>query len=144
MAAPLAMEMSRQLGSFPSVDAIVAIPTAPHRRRERGFGHAELLAECLARVMNRPYLPNAIGFTRRVADQTRLSGNERMANLRGAFKPLDVSSLERQSVLIVDDVMTTGATMAEAGRVLMEAGAVNTFGCVVALNLGHIPDGPPI
>ncbi len=144
LAAPLAAEMSRQLNALPGFDAIVAVPTGAHRRRERGFGHAELLAENLAVHVGRPYLPSAIGFTRRVSDQTKLSGPERKANLNGAFKAAEDVPLAGKSVLIVDDVLTTGATMAEAGRTLQEAGAAKTFGVIIAFNLGHLPDGPPV
>jgi ComF family protein len=130
------------LHSLPKIDAIVAVPTAPHRRRERGFGHAELLAEHLASWSGLPLLPDALGFTRRVADQTRLHGDERKTNLDGAFKSLDPAAVQEKSILIVDDVMTTGTTMAEAGRTLLGAGAATVHGAIVALNLGHIPDGP--
>ena len=142
LARPLAGELSRRLHSLPKVDAIVAVPTALHRRRERGFGHAELLAEHLAGWSGLPFLPDAIGFTRRVADQTRLSGEERKANLDGAFKSLDPDAVQDKSILIVDDVMTTGTTMTEAGRSLLAAGAATVHGAIVALNLGQIPDGP--
>ncbi|MBI5868980.1 MAG: ComF family protein [candidate division Zixibacteria bacterium] len=134
LAAPLAAAMSRQLNALPEFDAIVAVPTAAHRRRERGFGHAELLAENLALQVGCPYLPGAIGFTRRVSDQTKLRGLERQANLNGAFKATNAASLAGKSILIVDDVLTTGATMAEAGRTLQEAGAAK------APRFGSLPE----
>ena len=142
LARPLAEQLSHALDALPAIDAIVAVPTDPRKRRERGFGHAELIAEHIADCSQCAFLPDALGFTRRVADQTRLRGAERKANLKDAFKALGEPVLKGKSILIVDDVMTTGATMTEAGRALLEAGASNVCGAIIALNLGHVPDGP--
>ena len=142
LARPMARQLSHRLNAPPEIDAVAAVPTDPQKRRERGFGHAELIAEYLAGYIQRPFLPNALGFTRRVADQTRLRGAERKANLKDAFKSLGEPMVQGKSILVVDDVMTTGATMTEAGRALLEAGASNVCGAVICLNLGHVPDGP--
>jgi ComF family protein len=142
LARPLAQRLSVGLSALPPVEVIVPVPTDPRKRRERGFGHAELLAEHLAEFSQRTYLPQALGFTRRVADQTRLSGDQRKANVKDAFRATEQHSVRGKSVLIVDDVMTTGATITEAGGALREAGAAAVYGAVIALNLGHVPDGP--
>jgi len=142
LALPLAKRLADRLDPKLDIDAVAAVPTDPQKKRERGFGHAELIAEHVARYIRRPFLPNALGFTRKVADQTRLRGAERKANLKDAFRCRDVPGVLGKSILIVDDVMTTGATITEAGRALLDAAAIEVHGAVICVNLGHVPDGP--
>ncbi|MEW5701715.1 MAG: ComF family protein [Candidatus Zixiibacteriota bacterium] len=136
VAAPLGRLLAARLQDFGSCHAVVAVPTTEHKRRERGFGHAEVIAERLAQELAIPFVDRAIRFTRRVADQTRLSPAERHQNVQGAFAVPDDSTVRGRDFVLVDDVMTTGATIGEASRVLMEAGAIRVTGAVVALNLG--------
>jgi ComF family protein len=114
---------------------IVAVPTSPRKRRKRGYGHAEDIAAACARAAGLPCIPDALQFTRTVADQTRLNASERHANLKGALAIRQGLSLDGLHVLIVDDVMTTGATMREAARAVKAAGAGFVIGAVIALNL---------
>jgi predicted amidophosphoribosyltransferase len=117
--------------------SVVAVPTSPKKRRKRGYGHAEEIANSCADALGVPFIPDALKFTRPVADQTKLSAKERQANLRGALVVCDGLSLNDASVLVVDDVMTTGATMGEAGRALKAAGAMSVTGAIIALNLSN-------
>lgn len=116
---------------------VVAVPTSPKKRRKRGYGHAEEIASSCAEALGVPFVPDALQFTRTVADQTKLSAKERQANLRGALEVRNGLSLHGAAVVVVDDVMTTGATMGEAGRALKAAGAVSVTGAIIALNLSN-------
>lgn len=120
-------------------DVIIPVPTTLAKSRKRGFGHAEDIARVCATVTNIPCLVDGFTFTRAVADQTRLNAAQRALNLHEAFRVTQPGLVVNKRVLIVDDVMTTGATMLEAGRALTEAGAQHIAGAVVALNL-HIQD----
>jgi ComF family protein len=98
---------------------IVPIPTATTRVRQRGFDHALLIAKNLAQIINLPY-DKALRRT----GQTKQLGTKRTARktqLTGAFRA--VKSLKGQHILLVDDVVTTGATLEEAARVCRKAGA---------------------
>lgn len=99
---------------------ITAVPTTTKRQRERGYNQAQLLADSLARVTSRRALP----LLRRVSGsrtQTALQPAARAANVAGAFAPAaDAAGLH---VILVDDVLTTGATAAECAAVLAAAGA---------------------
>ncbi|HSJ33008.1 MAG TPA: phosphoribosyltransferase family protein [Longimicrobiales bacterium] len=99
---------------------IAAVPTTARRLRERGYNQAQLLADSLALVTGRDTLP----LLRRVSGartQTALQPAARAANVAGAFAPAaDVTGMH---VLLVDDVLTTGATAAECAGVLAAAGA---------------------
>ncbi|HSV70599.1 MAG TPA: ComF family protein [Methylibium sp.] len=117
-----------------AVDAMLPVPLAPRRLRERGYNQASLLAQAVARARG---VPVREGHLLRLADtppQLGLSRTQRRANLRGAFavEPLALSALRGQRLALVDDVMTTGATLAEASRSLLAAGAAEVQVWVVA------------
>jgi len=138
LADSLGRMFANELGTQSVVDLVLPIPTNARKRRERGFGHAELIAETCARALGVPYCENGLKQTRRIPDQTRLSGAQRMKNMAGAFAVSDPASVAGQTVLIVDDVMTTGATLREAARVVTGAGAAGVLGAVVAVNLESV------
>ncbi len=113
-------------------DAVVYVPLYPARERYRTYNQAALLAESLARRLR---LPVAGGCLKRVRDtgtQTRLSARARAANVRGAFAVTHPGWVDGRRFLLVDDVMTTGATLAEASAALMEAGAAGVHVVTVA------------
>jgi len=114
-------------GSWP--DAIVPLPLARRRQRERGFNQACEIARPLAKTLGRPLL-HALVRDRDAPPQASLPRSRRASNVRGAFRAChDVRGL---SVALVDDVMTTGATVDAAARALRSAGARSVDAWVVA------------
>jgi ComF family protein len=118
----------------PALDAatlVVPMPLSPTRLRERGFNQALELARHLA-----PHKTNAHTLLRRgdKAHQVGASRQERLDHVRDAFwvEPAHVSTVRGQHVVMVDDVMTTGASMYEAARALQAAGAAHITGLVLA------------
>jgi len=107
------------LGVF---DALVPVPLFPARQREREFNQARALAECLAAETGVPVLC-ALTRTKNTRSQATLHENDRQANVRGAFRALPGLDLEGQRLLLIDDILTTGATANAAAGVLKEAGA---------------------
>lgn len=134
LARPLGQLLAERIGAS-SFSAVVAVPTSPKKKRKRGYGHAEEVASTCAESLGVRFAPNALQFTRTVADQTKLSARQRKANLSGAFVVRCGLSFDGADVLVIDDVLTTGATMSEAGRALKAAGAKTVTGAIVALNL---------
>jgi ComF family protein len=115
------------------VDLIVPMPLGPARLRERGFNQALELAR-FAGAQTRT--PIAVDACRRVDDrppQASLPWRERAKNIRGAF--IYNADLSGKRIAVVDDVMTTGATMHEIARTLRKAGAAEVHGWVVARTL---------
>jgi ComF family protein len=102
-------------------DALVPVPLAPARERERGFNQAEALAERLAPRFGVPVRAGWLARTRLTAPQTELSAAERRSNVRGAFGA--ARAVHGRSVVLIDDVFTTGATVSECARALAGAGA---------------------
>jgi competence protein ComFC len=112
-------------------DVIVPVPLHPARQRERGFNQAALLAALLGErisVLVKPMLQR----TRYTTTQTVFDRSERMENLRGAFRLRRKADVRGWRVLLVDDVLTTGATLSECARVLKKAGAASIYAATAA------------
>jgi competence protein ComFC len=111
-----------------SPDWIVPIPLHPLKERERGFNQAECLAEAVAGVLGVPMIRDAVQRVKNTETQTHLSRTKRLANMNGAFT-LRGNQRLMGTVMLVDDVMTTGATASACASVLKKSGAskVNVF-----------------
>jgi ComF family protein len=130
---------------------LVPVPLGRKRRRQRGYNQSERLAGALARQWRRPVV-ELLARTRETATQTALTPEARLANVAGAFQlrigdcGLRIGSEQLESaisnpksaIVLVDDVFTTGATIAEAARVLHRAGARTV--CAVTFGRAVIPD----
>lgn len=121
--------------SRPAFDVVVPIPLHPSRLRQRGFNQAERLARVLAAERGWPLDTKGLRRVRRTEVQALLtSREERAANVQHAFAALSPTHFWNQSVLLVDDVITTLATVREAASVVRTAGASRI--CIVALARG--------
>ena len=133
LARPLAALVLEQWGpalAAAGLDALVPVPLARARERERGFNQAALLAERLARGLGIDVRPRWLARMRDTQPQSDLGAAERRANVRGAFAArADVAG---RHVVVVDDVLTTGATAAECARALRAAGAARVGVVAVA------------
>ncbi|QXL84733.1 ComF family protein [Comamonas sp. NLF-1-9] len=112
-------------------DALVPLPLAPQRLRERGYNQAQLLARALARGKLQVHW---LARSRDTTAQTELDRRARLRNLQGAFRltPAALARLPGQRVLLVDDVMTTGASLHAAADVLRAGGALSVGALVFA------------
>jgi ComF family protein len=115
-------------------DVVVPIPLHPFKRLSRGYNQSELLARDLARRLGLPCAPRLVARVRNTATQTKRDRAERRRNMDGAFavRPARVPFCAGKRVLLVDDVMTTGATFAAAARALRDAGAARVLCLSVA------------
>jgi ComF family protein len=119
--------LSKPLGSFllcldiPDADGIIPVPLTKKGLIRRGFNQSLLLAHIIARRTGIALCMESLFKVKETPPQVGLSARERITNLRNAF---DVrGNLKDMSLLLVDDVITTGATVRECSRMLMKAGA---------------------
>jgi ComF family protein len=113
-------------------DLLIPLPLHPARLRERGFNQSHLLATRLARTLRIPLLAHAATRVRDTLPQSSLPWRKRGKNMKHAFALATGTDVRGMHVAIVDDVMTTGATMDALARVLRQGGAEKVSAWVVA------------
>lgn len=120
----IATALLRTINTFQiSADAVVAIPSTKNKIQERGFDTIGELATQVARQLHLPHL-RALALTKAVKDQVGLHPDARRRNLDGAFTPTQRSA---KRLLLLDDVVTTGATVTAAAKALRISGAKEIF-----------------
>lgn len=113
-------------------DIIISVPLSYERELSRGYNQSRLISGRLAGELGKPELSRALKRVRHTEMQSRLSKTERKRNIRGAFEVVRPSKIAGKKILIIDDIITTGSTLGECGRVLTEAGAAGVLGAVIA------------
>ncbi|MEK7579580.1 MAG: ComF family protein [Patescibacteria group bacterium] len=134
---PLGRLMSRYLGKINGkldLNDYLVIPVPLHRRKynQRGYNQSELIASKISQFLNLEMAADSLVKSKATKDQAKLKESERLKNLKNAYacsKPWLVSG---KKVLLIDDVYTTGSTMAECAKVLKEAGASEITGLAIA------------
>ena len=115
-----------------SFDFVTWTPCSRRRRWSRGFDQAELLAKALARELDLEARPTLEKFRHRPPQSKTKTAAKRRANVQGAYRLLPGADVRGRTVLVVDDILTTGATLGECGRILRQAGAKDLYAAVIA------------
>ena len=123
--APVMAERMVQVAGGLGVDIVVPVPTSSGRKRLRGYNQAELLARELAERLGLPFL-DPLQRQKEGPTQVSLPPDQRLANVRNAFvvKGEKTGRVVGRTILLIDDVLTTGATAGEVAKTLVSAGAV--------------------
>lgn len=125
--------LARLVDEMRPIDSLVPVPLHPHRKRERGFNQSEALAVCVTGEGNRiPVVTDLLVRTRPTRHQVGLGADERRANVHGAFAVRPARDLAGQRLVLVDDVLTTGATLGNCADALKAAGAAFVAAVTVA------------
>ena len=115
---------------FSSIDLITSVPLHKNRLKERGFNQSELIAKELSNFLNIPYDGNILERVKETSFMYNLSKSERKKNVKGVFS---VSrNLNGLNILIIDDILTTGATLSEIASEIKKNGANSVYALVVA------------
>lgn len=122
--------------AYPLVKEFVLVPVPLHKKRRawRGFNQAQILAERVGQELAMTVAKDLIKRIRNTRPQVKLNSQARQKNINGAFKVnlSELAAVKNKGVILIDDVMTTGATMNECAHVLKEAGIKTVWGLAVA------------
>ena len=114
------------------IDVISCVPLSNKRLRKRGYNQAELLAKEIAKALDIPYMPMLKKTRDNPAQSGTKNAKERLSNVVGAYSMQSKVSVEGKTVLLVDDIVTTGATLSECARTLRKAGAERVYAATLA------------
>lgn len=117
-------------------DRIVPVPLYKKKKLERGFNQAEIIAAKLSGKLNIPYSSKILIRAKDTQPQKRLNDIQRKKNVKRAFK-IDKNIVKLNKVLLVDDIYTTGTTIDECSRVLLEAGAEDIYFVCLSIGTGY-------
>jgi ComF family protein len=140
LATALGQLLGQRLASRPFAEppeVVAPVPMFWLQRLWRGANAADTLAQAVGRVLSLPVLGDLLVCRRPLKHQSRLLPDERRRNVRGAFRARWRYNIEGARILLVDDVMTTGATAQEAARTLRQAGASTVYVAALARGTGH-------
>jgi ComF family protein len=116
---------------FADYHVILPVPLHSRRLKERSYNQSEILAKMASTISEREFLNDCALRIRETEAQTKLGVKERVENVRGAFDIINSDRINGKSIIIIDDVVTTGATTNEIARILKKNGAKNI--CVVCI-----------
>ncbi len=114
--------MGRKLAKNPtykSCDVVIGVPLHKSKKRKRGYNQTDFIAEGISNYLKIPHLDAVINRGRNTHSQTRKSRLQRMKNLQGGFSVLDPEKIEGKHILLVDDVLTSGATLDYCGQAIL-------------------------
>ena len=137
--------MSRELqekGFFETVDAVVPVPLAKKKMKKRGYNQAEMLALGVCEVTKLPLLKEVVTRTVPNETQTKLSRAQRMDNVKGIFKVSKPDKLQGKHLLLVDDVVTTGATLISCAKAILEVAPTATFSVLTLALAASVTEVP--
>jgi competence protein ComFC len=138
LSAPFAILMTNLLESeciLKEAELMVPVPLHRSREKERGYNQSGLLADLVSSKTGIRVQKRLLIRTRRTETMNRLKRGERFCNLEHAFSVQRNGLIEGKKVLVIDDIITTGATLHECARTLKEAGARQVFGVTIARTL---------
>jgi ComF family protein len=115
------------------VDAIVPVPLHPKKHSKRGYNQSAIIADGIAETLNIPVLAEVMIRTRHTDSQTKKSREERIENVRDAFALSTKKTVNARHVLLVDDVLTTGATIEAAASTLLKSPDLRLSICTIGL-----------
>ena len=117
----------QESGFLDDIDAIVPIPLHPKRQRKRGYNQSQKIAEGISNITKTPIIADAIIRKIHTNTQTRKNKEERAENVQGIFEVINDKAFENKNILILDDVITTGATCISCAEMILQNSNVKSI-----------------
>jgi ComF family protein len=116
-----------------NIDILIPVPLHSLKKAERGFNQSDYIAKGISKKLNIPVSVKTLKRIVYTESQTMMTLREREENISDAFKVKNKKKISNKNVLLVDDVITTGATVRECGRILIQNGTSSVFACSIAI-----------
>lgn len=127
-----------EMGLKNKIDAIIFVPMHSRKKAQRGYNQSELLAKYVAENLEIPLLKNHLLKSKWTEEQNKLGKVERMTNLKNSFKAINTNDFKDKDILLIDDIITTGATMEECAKTLVESGAKTVYGLALTSSVKNV------
>lgn len=114
-----------------NIDIITFVPIHRRKKAQRGYDQSGLLAKYIGDVLNIPLSRGNLVRTKHTIAQNKLARSKRLENVRGAFKVKDGYEFYNKEILLIDDIITTGATLNECGKALLESGGKKVYALAI-------------
>ena len=120
--------LSANLSHFKQIDLVIPVAIHASKLKQRGFNQSEMIAKTVSRLINAPLSHSNLIKTKNTPPQMRLTKENRLYNLKGSFRVTNTVEVKGKTILLVDDVITTGATFNACVAELVGAGAKEVYG----------------
>jgi ComF family protein len=124
--------LGREASLWWGADALLAVPLHSKRERQRGFNQARTLTEEISKRVGIDFQKRALVKAKNVLPQTSMEAKQRKNNIKDAFRPAKNAEIKGKTFVLIDDVYTTGATIQECSKVLLESGASEVRALTIA------------
>ncbi len=115
-------ENKKDLKNLEKYDIIIVVPVSISRKKERGYNQSTILAKEISKIIERPFVENVLYKIKNTVPQSTLNKEQREQNAKGVYKVNNIQKIYNKKVLIFDDIYTTGSTLNECAKVLIEQG----------------------
>ncbi|MCX7923029.1 MAG: ComF family protein [Clostridia bacterium] len=122
----------KEMTNCRNFDIIVSVPLYKNKERVRGYNQSLLVSKALSKEIGVPHYSGLLVKIKNTESQSLLGKKERYTNIKDAFATSDRDKVKDKSILLVDDILTTGSTISECCKVLKESGAKKVFAAVIA------------
>ncbi|MDF2523851.1 MAG: phosphoribosyltransferase [Clostridiales bacterium] len=128
----------KEMTNYDKFDIIISVPLSKEKFNKRGYNQSQLIASKVSKEICIPEKSKLLSRVRDTGSQSLLAKRDRCLNVRNAFRVTDMNAVSGKSIILIDDVLTTGNTVNECSRVLKEAGAMEVMVAVIASGRTHI------
>ena len=117
------------------IDMVAFVPIHRRKKAQRGYNQCELLARYVSTNIQKPLLRNNLIKVKNTKEQNKLGLLERRTNIKGSFKAIFPKDFAAKKILLIDDIITTGSTMEELSKILIENGAEKVYGLAITSSM---------